>query len=120
MQNSVPYSNESKNHVWLPINKYKAKIPVEKIIRLEALSNYTKFYINGQEKLIIVAKTIKHYHEKLNGQQFVRPHQSHLVNKSYIETYSTKNGGFLILKDETKIGISRRKKKATLNCLSLS
>jgi len=53
----------------------------------------------------------------LQDQQFIRPHQSHLVNSAYIVNYSTQNGGCLILKDETKIEISRRKKRAILSSL---
>lgn len=117
MQNHTSRLPESNAYFWLPLKKRKAKIPVENIIRLEAHSNYTKFYIEDYQELIIVSKTLKHYQKKLQDQRFIRPHQSHLVNSAYIVNYSKQNGGYLILKDATKIEISRRKKTAILNSL---
>jgi len=119
MQNNSVHFNETNTHIWLPLKKNKARIPVEDIIRLEAYSNYTKFYVKDHEDLIIVSKTLKHYQNKLVDQQFIRPHQSHLVNLAYIANYSRQNGGYLILKDATKIEISRRKKSNVLNCLRI-
>jgi len=119
MQNYSPYLDQANTHVWLPIKAYKAKVSVKDIIRLEAHSNYTRFYIKGYENLVVVSKTLKHYQQKFKEEQFIRPHQSHLVNRAYIDAYSAQNGGFLILKDETKIEVSRRKKSDVLNCLSL-
>ncbi len=120
MQNDTICLHKSNKHVWLPLKSYKAKVPVNKIIRLEAHSNYTRFYVKDQQDLIIASKTLKYYQEKLEDQQFIRPHQSHLVNLAYIANYSTQNGGCLILKDQTKIEISRRKKRAVLNKLLIS
>lgn len=119
MQNYSAYLNQTKAYVWLPVKAHKAKVPVKDIIRLEAHSNYTKFYINGYEDLVVVSKTLKHYQQKFQEEQFIRPHQSHLVNRAYIDAYSRQNGGFLILKDDTKIEVSRRKKSNVLSCLSL-
>lgn len=119
MQNYSLISNQTNAYVWLPIKAHKAKVPVKDIIRLEAYSNYTKFYIKGCENLVVVSRTLKHYQQKFKEQEFVRPHQSHLVNRAYIDAYTTQNGGFLILKDDTRIEVSRRKKRDILNCLSL-
>jgi len=120
MQNQTCTIPEINTFFWLPLNKHKTKVPVENIIRLEAHSNYTKFYIKDYNNLIMMSKTLKHYQNELQDQQFIRPHQSHLVNPAYIKNYSTQNGGYLILTDATKIEISRRKKKAVLNCLKIT
>jgi len=41
---------------------------------------------------------------------FIRCHQSHLVNKKFIKSWVKKDGGFLLLEDQTEIPVSRQKK----------
>ena len=48
----------------------------------------------------------------------MRPHKSHLVNIQYIKTVVRNDGGYLVMKDETEIPISRRKKEMVMNIIS--
>lgn len=77
------------------------------IIRLEGEGNYTRFYLANSQKHLS-AKTIKEYEEILLQHNFLRIHKSHLVNKNFIVQYQKE--GFVILKDNISIPVSRQRK----------
>jgi two-component system, LytTR family, response regulator len=58
---------------------------------------------------VLVAKVLLQYEELLHLDGFIRIHRSHLVNKSYIRGFT--QTGNLILIDETRVEVSRRRKK---------
>ena len=88
-------------------------IPVKDIIRMEADGAYTK--VITREQTIIVSKNIKHYQDILPVDSFIRTHQSHLVNKSYI-LEMTKTGD-LLLSNKELIPVAFRKKSFIRNLL---
>ncbi|MFP4556783.1 MAG: LytTR family transcriptional regulator DNA-binding domain-containing protein, partial [Bacteroidales bacterium] len=55
---------------------------------------------------------IKQYDDILTHHGFFRCHQSHIINVSFIKRYHKVEGGSLILKVETSIPVSLRKKMA--------
>lgn len=84
-------------------------IDISDIIRCESDNNYTKFYINDR-KPILISKTLKEYDEMLNEYDFVRIHQSHLINMAYIKSYVKKDNGYVIMSDDSQLPVSQRKK----------
>ena len=42
---------------------------------------------------------------------FIRIHKSHLININFIEKYLKADGGYVVLKDCTKLPVSTRKKE---------
>lgn len=84
-------------------------IDVDDIIRCESDNYYTYFYFVDGRKLL-VSKTLKENEELLSPFNFIRPHKSHLVNIKFIKSYIRQEGGFILMKDGTKIPVSRRKK----------
>ena len=91
-------------------------IKIADIIRLEAMGNYTTFYIEGQSKML-VTRTMKEFENTLPN-SFLRTHQSHLVNKEHIKSYVKTEGGYLLLKDGSNIPVSVRKKSYVMDALS--
>jgi len=98
-----------KQRIRLKIDDATQFVNFENIIRLEAQVNYTLFYLKNRTKPVICSRTLKYYAEKLGKEQFVRPHQSHIINKNFIENIISKNGKYLILKDGKEIKVSRRR-----------
>ena len=76
------------------------------IIRCESEGAYTKFYLKNKTHL--TSRNLKYYDEILSDHNFIRTHQSHLVNAKYILKINSNN--FLTLKDGSEIPISTRKK----------
>jgi two-component system LytT family response regulator len=61
---------------------------------------------------------MKEYAELLSGSGMIRVHQSHLVNINYIDRFVKKDGGYLLLKEGTKIPVSPILKKQVLQALT--
>ncbi|GGG05464.1 DNA-binding response regulator [Dokdonia pacifica] len=83
---------------------------ISDIIRCESADNYTKFYIRNN-KPILISKTLKEYEELLKEHNFERIHQSHLINLSYLKSYIKKDGGYVVMTDESRLPISQRKRE---------
>lgn len=91
------------------------RINVNDILRLEAMGNYTQFFLDDGSK-ILVTKTLKDYDEAL-GADFIRVHQSHLVNLKHIKAYIKTEGGYIEMKDESHVPVSVRKKPMVMQLL---
>jgi two-component system LytT family response regulator len=66
----------------LPTLKEIQFVPVHEIVRCEASDNYTTFYLQNRES-ILVCKTLKEFAELLTPHGFIRTHHSHLVNGQF-------------------------------------
>ena len=83
---------------------------VSDIIRCESEDNYTTFYIKNS-KPIVISKTLKEYEDLLSEYGFERIHQSHLINLAYLKSYVKKDGGYIVMADNSQLPISARKKE---------
>ena len=92
-------------------------VSIDEIIRAEADSNYTSFILSGKRR-VMVSRTLKEFEALLSGSGLIRVHQSHLVNIYYIDRFVKKDGGFLVLKDGTRIPVSPNLKKQVLQAIS--
>lgn len=84
-------------------------VNVQHIIRCQADVNYTTFYLEGGETLL-VSKPLKDYDELLSRAGFFRTHQSHLVNLEHVLRYDKKDGGYLYMDNKSIVPVSTRKK----------
>lgn len=92
-------------------------VAISSIIRCEAESSYTHFFLyNGTE--ITVSKNLKKYEHDLKPYHFVRVHNSHIINVDYITKFSNNSGGVIELIDGTTIPVSKRRKEELLNIIS--
>ncbi len=87
------------------------------IIRCESSNNYTTFHFVSGEKLLI-SKPIYFYEDLLQDYNFIRCHQSHLVNKKFITSFIKEDNGYLLLADETRLPVSKSKKEKIKEWLS--
>ncbi len=91
-------------------------VPIKNILHIESKSNYSKIYL-PEDKTIMVSKILKDFEEMLSSYNFLRIHNSHLINLNYIKKYIRKHGGQVMLQDGTVIEISRRKKEEFLKMI---
>lgn len=89
---------------------------VANITRCESSGNYTQFYFSDRPKLL-VTKTLKEFDKLLQEHQFIRVHQSHLVNAQQIKEFVKVDGGYLMMTDGTKVPVSVRKKAEIIRYL---
>lgn len=91
-------------------------VKVNSIIRCEGSSNYSIFYLGSGQK-IVVSKTLKEYENSLKKYDFLRVHQSHLVNKEHIVNLVKSDGGYLHMADGFDVPIARSRKEFVINTL---
>ncbi|MFK7809841.1 MAG: LytR/AlgR family response regulator transcription factor [Saprospiraceae bacterium] len=92
-------------------------VKIANITRCESSGNYTQFFFTDRPKLL-VTKTLKEFDKLLQEHQFIRVHQSHLVNAHHIKEFVKLDGGYLIMTDGTKVAVSVRKRGDLVNWLS--
>jgi len=86
-----------------------AIIDINSILRVEAISNYSKiFFADG--KSLVVAKLLSWFEKKLTGVHFVRLHRGHLVNIRYIKASNNSSTGEVVLITNERLAVSRRKR----------
>ncbi len=86
-------------------------IDLNELMYCESDKGYTTFYCSDTKKHL-VSKTIKEFEERLLKANFIRPHQSYMVNLNFIDKYD--KSGVIHLKNGNKIPVSSRKKDSFL------
>ncbi|MBA2250297.1 MAG: response regulator transcription factor [Chitinophagaceae bacterium] len=109
--------DKEEHRLVLPTSRETRFVPTQQIIRCESSNNYTTFYLESGEKLM-VSKPIYEYEELLSDYGFVRCHQSHIINKKFIKSWMKEEGGYLLLQDNTHLPISKQKREFLRNSLS--
>jgi two-component system LytT family response regulator len=116
-KNEEIQNSEHSTKLSLNTNEEIKLVDVSDIIRLESDGNYTKFYFKDKSNLLIT-KTLKEYDQALAAHDFLRVHQSHLVNFNQIEAYKKTEGGYLLMKDGSIVPVSVRKKAEIMEILN--
>jgi two-component system, LytTR family, response regulator len=103
----------SIHYLLLPSCKGLETIDINTIVRIKAISNYSKLYFeNG--KSLVVAKVLRWFEIALTGRQFIRIHRGHLINPLFIDQCLLKCGAKVILRNGECIDIAKRKKNDIL------
>lgn len=106
----------TENRIAFPLSDKIVFALPEDIIRMEAAGNYTHVYLSGQKKLI-VCKTLKEYNDLLINRDFIRTHQSHLINRHKITAWIKTEGGAVAMEDGSQIPVSRQRRDEVLKLL---
>ena len=109
-------SNESNPKIALPLSDKIVFIDVTSIIRCQGEGNYTHIYLKGEEKLL-ASKTLKEFEELLSDYNFLRVHQSHLINLNEVKAYVKSDGGYIKMNDNSSVSISRQRKEMVMERL---
>lgn len=125
--NSTPDLKSSLKHLETLINgmeETSKKLPIPTIdnevvfialadiIRFQADSSYTSIFAT-QNRKYFVAKGIGEYEILLAERNFIRVHNSHLINLIHIQTY-LRGDNLIVMSDGSKVDISTRRKKLFL------
>jgi len=106
-------TKELPNKIVLKTKKESFYVDINDIIYCSADENYTNFVLKNNKK-ILVAKTLKFYDEILSEHNFIRVHQSFLVNPKHIVSLQGDN---LKMINNDLVEVSRRKKATILDLL---
>lgn len=91
-------------------------VKIRDIIRFEAEDNYTHIMLRGGHR-ITASKTIKAYEDMLSPFNFYRVHKRHVINMNYMKKFVKGEGGYLVMDDDVRIEVSRRRRPAFMTRL---
>ena len=111
----VKSDQQQDSKLMVPTKEGMIFLKVNDIIRLQSESNYTLFFLLNNKK-VLVAKTLKNFEEKLLPYNFMRVHQSHLINLAHMKEIDH-GDNFVLMTDGSKVEISKRKKKEFMDAL---
>jgi len=103
--------------ITLPTNEGLIILEIDQIVRIEASSNYSHFYLINHTD-IIVSKPLSHFTKNLEDLHFFRIHNTHMVNMNYVVKYNKGRGGSVTLKDGSQVSVSASRKKDFLDQLN--
>ena len=81
---------------------------ISNIIRCQSDKNYTEFHFLGHQP-VVVSKTLKEYQDLLEDHNFIRVHQSHLINPDYIDHFDRYDAK-VYMADGSEIPVATRRK----------
>lgn len=87
------------------------------IMYCKAEKNYTYVHFTGK-KTVLVSKQLKEFELLLVPHGFFRVHNSALICIAQVSKYIRGEGGYVIMKDDTAIEVSRQKKDELLKLLN--
>ncbi|MBE7660950.1 LytTR family DNA-binding domain-containing protein [Tenacibaculum finnmarkense] len=116
LQESIKQPNLRPKKISLNTTDKIVVVNLDDIVRCKSDNNYTEFFfIDGQH--LLVSKTLKYFADMLKEFNFIRIHQSHLVNIQYIKEFIKSDGGYLVLKNKITIPVSVRKRNEVITLL---
>ncbi|PIQ16207.1 MAG: DNA-binding response regulator [Flavobacteriales bacterium CG18_big_fil_WC_8_21_14_2_50_32_9] len=95
-------------------------IRIKDIIRFHSEGSYTDIYIVGNQKPIFISRPINEYEDLLSNEAFYRIHRSHFINLQHVKKYVKGDGGYVIMSDNSKVEVARRKRNEFIQILSSS
>ena len=90
---------------------------IKDIVRCESDRMYTIVITKDQEK-IIVSKPMGQLEEILEGHDFFRIHNSHLINMHHIRQYTRTDGGYVVMDAGATVSVARNRKEDFLELFS--
>lgn len=114
------YNDKKKNapeRIALPTTDGFEFITTSEIIRCESDSNYTRLFFTGNKAAMLVCRTLKDIENIIGTTDFLRVHNSHLINKKQVKKLIKTDGGFLLMNDDSQVPVARSRKTSIMNDL---
>lgn len=93
-------------------------VNANEIVKCIADESYTHITLTDGSKLV-VCRILKEFEDLLSDLNFLRVHNSSLINLTHVKKYIKGDGGYVIMSDDETVEVSRRKKNELLTRLTL-
>lgn len=115
--NNIAEPTKNKKKIVLKTMERIYSVDLDDIIRFESDGGYTKVYLLDGKR-IMVSKTMKEYDDLLMDTGFLRVHHSHLINMNHLFCFE-KAEGHVVMKDDSIVPVSNRKKDHLMELLNM-
>jgi two-component system, LytTR family, response regulator len=100
----------SSTSIILPFVGHREVVPLNEIVSLQGLRNYTEFTFSTGRTTLLAAITLKRYKERLaTTAQFFRISKSVIVNVKFVVDYNLGMAAYVKLQDGRQFQMSRRR-----------
>ncbi len=117
LQNSLQTIQQQLPTIPIPTADGLELIRTDEIVYIEADGNYTSIFMKTAKEKYYVSKSLKEIEGLLVGRNFLRTHNSFIVNPLYIKKYVRGAGGYLIMSNGTSVDVSRANKDKVIEAL---
>lgn len=93
-------------------------ISPSEVLYCKSNNSSTTIHLENNE-VVVVSKGLKAVERLFKSAQFIRPHQSYLVNQNHIVLIDKANDFNLILSNQVSIPVSVRRRKAMLDIVKI-
>lgn len=113
MLSNMRTAEAGQERVALPTLTGFLYLPIKEIVRCESDNTYTTVFTTDKRQKVI-SRTLKECENQLQGFDFFRIHNSHLVNLRHVQEYLKGEGGMVRMTDGSTLDVSRRRKEEFL------
>ena len=104
-----------KNHpmperIALPVGQELLLVEVGDIQYCQSEGSYVSVFLAGQNKPVVLSKSLREFEELLNNPGFFRVHNSYLVNLRHIKKILRNDGGEIVMANGRSLPVARAKK----------
>ena len=117
LQNSLQTIQQQLPTIPIPTTDGLELIRTDEIVYIEADGNYTSIFMKTAKEKYYVSKSLKEIEGLLVGRNFLRTHNSFIVNPLYVKKYVRGAGGYLIMSNGTSVDVSRANKEKVIEAL---
>lgn len=107
---NLKQQNANERKICLSTSEGFEFINVEDIIYCKADGSYTQFQLKNKQSHL-VSKHLKEYESLLSDQNFMRVHNSYLINLKQVAKYVKSDGGYILMNNDHTASVSRNKKE---------
>jgi two-component system, LytTR family, response regulator len=102
----------------LPLPTFEGFVFVnfEDIVHAEADRSYSVFSLINHTN-IMVSKPLGDFEERLLSRNFIRVHNSHIINLGQVSEYVRGEGGYVVMTDQAIVPVSRSRKEDFLKAI---
>jgi len=115
--NNIKAQPEGERKICLATQESIEFINIREIIYCEASGSYTNFHMKSGSKLL-VSKNLKEYENMLADYNFMRVHNSFLINLREVKSLVKSEGGYIVMNDNSQISISPKKRDVFMEKMS--
>ena len=114
---TIQNGQKTSSKLALPTTYGLEFIEIKEIVRCQADSNYTTVFLSNTDKYLI-CRTLKEVENILQHHNFLRIHQSHLINPNHMKKFLRNDGGYIVMDDGEKISVSKNNKEKIIEIFS--
>lgn len=113
--------NGLSSRIAIPGKSHIEYVQMGDIVYVEANSNSSQVLTSEENRIICTNRSLKDYEEVLcrENSPFIRIHNSFLINVNHATKYIREDGGYVVMKENKTIPISKQKKDEFLRMINL-